>query len=108
MGGHKPISCSFPEKVTELRANYHVTGILSPDATGNYFKAGIHHEKPYYRRADGIYFIWWNKYNTNWYITPVVGMVEDPGWERNDDNIVGTYQPFFGATGIATVRLGPR
>lgn len=82
-----------------------VSGDLDPDATCIYLKAGIYAGKPYYRRQDGAWHIWWSAGPGHWIISWSKGMPEPPLWYRDDPNIIGDYQP-AGTTGIATVTLG--
>lgn len=85
-------------------ADYSINGELTPDATGNYFKAGEYGGKSYYRRSDGAWFIWWQV--SDWYISDALGGgVEPKRWIRNDSNIVGDYEPRAGAVGTAAVSI---
>jgi len=106
MGHGKGKSATYYEKPPVPIADYHVTGTLTPDATCNYWYAGIYNGKPYYRRADGAWFIWWG-IAPLWYLTEVVGDTTGPAWRRADPEIIGAYVPYEGAIGIATVSAGP-
>lgn len=82
-----------------------VTGILTPDATCMYFKAGMSAGKPYYRRQDGAFFIWWYPAPVSeWWISVAVWDA-DNGWRRADPNIEGDYIPWHHG-GTATVSVG--
>lgn len=110
MGGHKTISgSSYPTPAAPVPplADYNVTGTLTPDATCNYFLAGTYNGKPYYRRADGAYFIWWNVLNDTWFISSILGEYNPPYWFHDTELIVGIYEPGDETFGIATVSLGP-
>lgn len=88
------------------KADYQVTGSLTPDATGNYFVAGTYNLKKYYRRADGAYYIWWyaGPLGAQWVISNELGVV---GWLRGSMDIEGPYIPYGGGTsGTATVSAG--
>lgn len=94
-------AADMPEWITP----YNVTGDLTPDASCTYFKAGTYGGKPYYRRQDGAYFIWWYVSPVSeWWISDTVGGA-DVGWWRRDPNIVGDYATFH-TSGVATVSEG--
>jgi len=82
-----------------------VSGILDPDSTCTYLKAGTYNNQPYYRRLDGSYFIWWDG-TDQWYITKVLGHTPPLRWQRIDPSILGDYTPGPGSTGTATVSVG--
>jgi len=98
--------CLTPAEMLEWITPVNVTGTLTPDATCTYFKAGTYNEKPYYRRADGAYFIWWFADANSWYITSVPGSEEEIFWIRMDPDIPGIYEPGGTASGTATVSMG--
>lgn len=81
---------------------YEVTGILSPDATGSYLNVGEYNGKPYCRRSDSGYYIWWNSV-ADWVISSVLGGSEPARWMRADPAVEGVYQPIGEAQGEATV-----
>jgi len=87
-------------------ATYVVTGTLNPDATGNYLYAGTYNGKPYYRREDGAYFIWWCSSTSPdyWIISTAAGVIGGPiaYWYRESPEI-GNYAAAGTATGTATV-----
>lgn len=85
---------------------YGVTGTLVPDATCNYFYAGIFDGRDYLRRADGNYFIWWSPGSFSWFISAVLGIPGANAWQRVNRGIVGAYNPLGAATGVATVQVG--
>lgn len=82
-----------------------VTGVMTPDVTCTYLKTGILNGKPYYRRLDGSYFIWWNGIAL-WYISTILG--DDATWKfvRHQEDILGDYAAHPFSTGIATVSSG--
>jgi len=84
---------------------YKVTGELTPDSSGNYFYAGQKNGKPYYRRDDGAFFLWWNIVGISWWVINTNLDVFYPWWTKQDDQhiITGSYNPYGGYTGIATV-----
>lgn len=94
--------CSGPFKGRNT-PSYVVTGSLTPDVTGIYYKAGLYQGNVYYRDSSSSWFIWWYGY---WYINQNVGSEEGvTRWLRDDPNITGEYSPQFGASGTATVSL---
>lgn len=111
MGGHKTISgSSYPTPAAPVPppvADYHVSGTLTPDATCNYFLAGIYNGQPYYRRADGAWFIWWYTSANYWIISPELGETPITGYWYKAPTITGDYTPVPAAVGIATVSAGP-
>jgi len=87
-------------------ADYNVTGDITPDATCNYFYAGEHNGKPYYRRGDSAWFNYW--VGLGWWISAELGYEGGNAWYRFDPDIVGDYNPVSPShTGIATVSSGP-
>lgn len=111
MGGHKSIRCSsYPVPAAPIPppvADYHVTGTLTPNAVGDYFYAGLLNTLPYYRRADGLYFIWAMTPEGDWLINNEVNNFLPPCFRRFGGNLVGVYTPILGAIGTATVITGP-
>jgi hypothetical protein len=85
---------------------YHVTGTLSPDAAGNYMAESGYKEKFTYVSPERAFFLWWDGIDS-WIISDSIGWKEGPYWLRTDPAIIGVYAPQGGATGIATVVVGP-
>ena len=79
-----------------------VTGTLSPDVTGNYLEDGTCAGKPQYRREDSQCWIWWYATYSRWILSRAPGYL-GPHWYKSADPVTGTYTPFYGATGTATV-----
>lgn len=73
--------------------------------TCNYLHAGTFNNRPYYRRADGVYYLWWDG-GLSWIISAFLGPLGPPCFRRYDISIIGEYEPFYGASGIATVSEG--
>lgn len=71
---------------------YDMTGDGDPSPNGEYYETGMWLGKPYYRRKDGAYFIWWSPAITDWYITVALGDDSPGAWYR-DVTIIGTYAP---------------
>lgn len=92
--------------VTEWFTPYSVTGQLGPNATCLYFKAGTYWDRPYYRRQDGAWFIWWYGLYDSWVISVIVGGYGTAFWGRESTEVAGEYLPHLDATGNATVTLG--
>jgi hypothetical protein len=85
--------------------HYTVEGSLVPDATGEYYDAGIYNGKTFYRNAAGTWFIWWDNIFTGWGISTELGSHSEPHWFRDFVDIEGVYYPQTGATGTATIAL---
>lgn len=81
-----------------------VTGTLAPDATGSYVETGTHNGKPYYRREDGSWFIWYEV--IVWNITDTLGQYSSAMWDKDAPDINGDYYPVGTASGTATVSAG--
>lgn len=102
-------------KVTGDPGHVHVTGTISPDATGWYRQNGTYASSPAYERIGGG---WWIRYDSSipWYwricegatVAAAVarwtaaGSYQYPGVIPDE----GSYSPINGATGTATVALG--
>lgn len=99
-----PFGC---QALSLLEADYHVSGVLTPDATGNFFEAGTHDGEPYYRRDDNAWFLWWSDFDHEWVISNLLGVYGVDYWNRFDVEIAGDYNPSAHAVGIATVASGP-
>lgn len=83
-----------------------MSGTLSPDATGNFYTAGLYNGRGYARRADGAYFLWWDGVDT-WTISAVLGTPGADYWEEVAVSPVSAaYDPLGTATGVAAVAEG--
>lgn len=87
-----------------------VSGTLTPDSTGDYFEAGTHNGKPYYKRDDDAWFIWWRPWGlplrSVWLISIGLDDTTGPFWGNTvdpPDPPSGNYDPYNGAVGTATV-----
>lgn len=98
LGKNYQSAADLPEWTTPLS----ITGVLDPDATSTYLKAGTYNDKPYYRRLDGAYFVWWRVVGL-WVISVELGSWAGRLWTMADPEITGDYNPIPPATGIATV-----
>ena len=111
MGSHKTISASsYPTPTVPVPppvADYHVTGTLVPDATCNYFVTGEHNGKPYYRRADGAFFIWWFEEGGAWIISIGLEVLEPDRWQSPYEVIEDIYYYVGTYVGFPTVSAGP-
>jgi len=107
MGQHK-CKGTYQEPIIAPVADYNVTSIepIDPDCRCNYFYAGEHSGKPYYRRIDGQYFIWSFEGTESWYISQII---QDPlpeiYWGRFP-GILGEYLPSAHAHGNVIVSAG--
>jgi len=111
MGSHKTISASsYPIPTVPVPppvADYNVTETITPNANCNYFLAGVYGGKSYYRRVDGIYFIWWSTGAVGWVISVNPSSLFGPYWVRYSPDIVGIYENRNGAEELARVSAGP-
>ena len=81
-----------------------IAGVLYPDVTGTYLRAGTHNEKPCYSKVvDGtVWYIAWDDDDT-WYLSTEKGAVSEHYWTRNEPDVAGPYDPEPGyAVGTAT------
>ncbi len=103
------------DKVQTDPGNVHVTGTLSPDATGWYRRNGTYNYAQAYERVGGGWWIrcegafpfWWRICEGTDVSTAVSRwsgpiLFDPPGIAPNE----GSYSPMSGATGTATVALG--
>jgi hypothetical protein len=74
------------------------TGACTPDVTGSYALAGIYGTRPYWRRTDGAYFVWWLPEYTEWELGPTLGTYATAVFYRVN-HLLGTYYPQHGSTG---------
>lgn len=111
MGSHKTISASsYPTPTVPVPppvADYNVSGVLVPDCSCNYFLAGIYGASPYYRRGDGLYYLWKHLESSLWHITTVLGVISQPIWIGEFDIISSHYMPVPPTLGVASVSAGP-
>ncbi len=91
-----------------------VTGTITPDATGNYFDAGVMNGQPYYSRDDLAYHIWYHFQMPPglhfWEIDTVLGGTGPARWYKATgpfESAAGPYLPAGTATGTATVATPP-
>lgn len=107
MGGQHGITgTNYDSEVPIITADYHVSGILNPNATCNYDITGQHDGKNYLRRKDGSWFVWWSILYDCWFITALLGEFTGPYWLREQPVMEGDYDAGPGASGIATLSPG--
>jgi hypothetical protein len=96
------IWAAMPFPTGEPEILYVVTGNPDPDCKGNYVFGGTHNGKPYYKREDSGYYIFWHTLGISaWIINPTLGQGWW-GWFRQEA-ITGTYTPLPPATGNPVV-----
>ncbi len=81
---------------------HRVTGVLTPDSTGDYWPRGIHNGKTYYSRGDNAWFIWWDNIDT-WWISSTLGILTANKWLLTAPDVEGLYTAVPPAAGVATV-----
>lgn len=91
---------------TPLVADYHVAGDIEPNAVCNYSVEGAYNDKPYYRRNDGAWSIWWDAEDEWWIISQAPGDFTR-FWVKYGDPMTGEYEPGSEVTGNPTVLPGP-
>jgi len=111
MGHGRHITSSSPEVVLPAVpiADYHINFDINivPDCSCNYYAAGMHNGFPYYRRADGAFYIYRRLgENPAWIIADVLDK-EDDLWEFSEPPIIGTYSDVGEVSGNPEVAAGP-
>lgn len=81
---------------------HRVTGVLSPDTTGDYLPDGLHNGQMSYADSTSTWFIAWNGI-ANWFLSTIKGAAGPNFWSRADPDVEGLYTPGGAATGIATI-----
>ena len=92
--------------ILDLYIPYHIEGTLTPDVTGNFTPESEYEDKPSYVNADRTYYIWYTGAD-EWVISDEVGQATTAYWINETPNIIGEYNPRFGAVGVASVFAGP-
>jgi hypothetical protein len=106
MGGQHKMGSTFRESATPAIPDFVVSGDILPDAKGDYFSFETYSEKPEYRRDDGLWFIWWDGFES-WNIASLAPPLHGPSWwTRGFPDPVGEYDPQDDATGNAIVSAG--
>ena len=110
MAGQKTISVTSPSlpipPPPPPPPDYVVTGVLTPDATGDYNAAGIHDGLPYYERLDSEFVIWYRSDLEVWFLSEQLDDPLNNCWGAPDGEIVNDYNPGANVDGIATVNEG--
>jgi hypothetical protein len=107
MAGQKTISATYKETVTPPAADYHVTGTLSPDATGDYFYGGMYGGLPYYKNKTKNFWIYSDAFYPDYWMSNALGYTGGGAWHKMDAIVTGLYEPLDPNTGEATVETGP-
>lgn len=84
---------------------YQVTGTLTPNAAYDYTSDGERNDKPAYSSPLREFIIWWDGIDS-WIINEQWAGSDNPHWKRTNPSIIGDYNPYAGASGIATVAAG--
>lgn len=76
--------------------DYVITGDVDPDCTGVYYYVGLWYMKPYYRRADGAWYLWFDTIGGTfqWIISTHWGAWGQLFWYRDSYEIRGIYEPY--------------
>lgn len=106
MGGHKTISCSDYKEPAIIIPDYVVSGVLTPDVTGDYFEDGYYGTPHKYKHKFLVSYIWFYVTGSKWIISPIFGNPFHMSWASDTSVITGTYRPLVGAVGMATVVVG--
>ena len=72
-------------------ADFIVSGIQDPDCTGNYSQNGTYQGEPAYEREDGDFWLYWDDFDSFWYIGEEKEEYPSTGWYKSG-SIEGTYQ----------------
>lgn len=109
MGSHKTIRGSYFVKPTfqppPPTPDYIVTGIIVPDATGDYFLSGQLNGKNYYA-LNSSFFLYWQPIAGSWILSSVLGSHAGFYWSKLSDPVEGNYTPGGTAVGTAIVSAG--
>jgi hypothetical protein len=105
MGHRRAFSTTSENRTPVPVPDYIVSGLISPDAKGEYFKKGEYAGKPYCQRKDGNFYIFAFG-GDYWYIAAILGDTSHGGWISFDTNITGPYDYEDPASGIAYVAAG--
>ena len=82
-----------------------MAGDPAPDSAGVYYNQHIAYDgHPTYRRADGLYYIWWD--SDYWAISPELGSEEPGYWGSVQENVIATYTAVAPYTGSPIVTSG--
>ena len=81
-----------------------VTGAITPDATGQYYKSGTYEHYPTYTHINGLYYIWFAD-GLLWTVNGEIGNTETAFMWQTEDEGFGLAYPYGTATGTATISL---
>jgi len=93
--------------VTDARVDFGetVSGVISPDWTGDYVHQGIHDTKDYFKEASTSQYIWYDTGTFLWYLSDTVGVIPTNGWSKTGTKPEGSYTPMGSNTGNPDVEL---
>jgi hypothetical protein len=106
-----PSSAPDPPRLTAGRieknasTSYTSTGVTSPVSAGVYTWAGEYNGQMYFRRADGLFFIWCDPAANRWFMTALLGVMGVGWWQSPIGTIVGTYTAGGTYTGTPLVAI---
>jgi hypothetical protein len=86
----------------KLNLNLAVTGINSPDVTGEYERIADYLNCPCFRRLDGAVYVFSYNFGTSWIIADDLS-VGSFSYENLSGSFLGDYPASAQCTGIATV-----
>jgi len=100
------LKCTLTKGITQTvltpaknRGDYIVSGTLTPDAAGGYLSN--------FQKIGGGYYIWFDSaYSYTYIISSILNSRDCPYWESSNPELIGTYNPHNGATGVATISAG--
>jgi hypothetical protein len=78
----------------------------APNCYGNYEEVGIYNGRPYYKRFDSAFFIWYEDLN-NWILSVTLGDKLHGYWIRNFITIPGVFTPILPFEGAPIAEEGP-
>lgn len=111
MAGQKTIKSTYiPPPTPPIPppvADYHVTGVITPLVTGNYFFEGTHGGQPYYKHVTLEFYIFWNVDAVAWWIANAPDDELQNYFYREELSIAGEYVRGGAYTGFPTVVSGP-
>ena len=88
----KPSNLTDPNTDLDKVIYYIVSGSVTPDATGNYFFAGVYNGKSYFKHEFQIMYLFSHVVPGNyWAIGPTLSV--STFWEHDGQGILGIYEP---------------
>jgi hypothetical protein len=85
---------------------YHAAGTLTPNAAGNYNAESGYNDELTWSNDLRTFFLWWDDVDS-WIISYAYDGLDKEYWKKSTPGILGDYEPYGGASGVATILQGP-